>query len=94
MANSTPDQPASAHPRVGVLVVADTAATTLVRTLDRLPADFRASVDHILLADDASQDDTYAVGMTYRESSDLPLTVVRHEKNLGYGGNQKAGYAW
>ena len=94
MANSTPDQPASAQPRVGVLVVAYNAATTLVRTLDRLPADFRASVDHILLADDASQDDTYAVGMTYRESSDLPLTVVRHEKNLGYGGNQKAGYAW
>lgn len=81
-------------PRVGVLVVAYNAATTLVRTLDRLPADFRASVDHILLADDASQDDTYAVGLAYREASDLPLTVVRHEKNLGYGGNQKAGYAW
>ena len=23
---------------------------------------------------------------------DLPLTVIRHERNLGYGGNQKAGY--
>ena len=23
---------------------------------------------------------------------DLPLTVIRHEQNLGYGGNQKAGY--
>ncbi|WP_392541972.1 bifunctional glycosyltransferase/class I SAM-dependent methyltransferase [Oryzobacter telluris] len=83
-----------ASPRVGVLVVAYNAATTLVRTLDRLPTSFRASVDHVLLSDDASQDDTYAIGVAYRTTTDLPLTVVRHEKNLGYGGNQKAGYAW
>ncbi|WP_377642813.1 bifunctional glycosyltransferase/class I SAM-dependent methyltransferase [Oryzobacter terrae] len=81
-------------PRVGVLVVAYNAATTLVKTLDRLPRSFRATVDHVLLSDDASQDDTYAVGLAYRTTTDLPLTVVRHEKNLGYGGNQKAGYAW
>ncbi|MBM6399490.1 bifunctional glycosyltransferase/class I SAM-dependent methyltransferase [Phycicoccus sonneratiae] len=86
--------PAAPAPRVGVLVVAYNAASTLVHTLDRLPAGFRATVDHVLLADDASQDDTYAIGMAYRDTSDLPLTVVRHEKNLGYGGNQKAGYRW
>ncbi|MGG5257278.1 glycosyltransferase [Phycicoccus avicenniae] len=86
--------PAAAAPRVGVLVVAYNAASTLVHTLDRLPEAFRASVDHVLLADDASQDDTYAIGMAYKDTSDLPLTVVRHEKNLGYGGNQKAGYRW
>ena len=27
-------------------------------------------------------------------SSELPLTVIRHPENLGYGGNQKAGYQW
>jgi len=90
-----PDDSPLVNPRVGVLVVAYNAATTLVRTLERLPAGFRATVDHVLLSDDASQDDTYAVGQAYREANeDLPLTVVRHEKNLGYGGNQKAGYAW
>ena len=85
------------HPvpmRVGVLVVAYNAATTLVQTLDRLPSGFRTRVDHILLADDASQDGTYELGIAYRDGSELPLTVVRHEKNLGYGGNQKAGYRW
>ena len=83
------------NPRVGVLVVAYNAATTLVRTLDRLPESFRADVDHILLADDASQDETYEVALDYaRTASHLPLTVVKHPKNLGYGGNQKAGYAW
>lgn len=80
--------------RVGVLIVAYNAASTLVRTLDRLPSTFRAEVDHILLADDASQDDTYEIGLAYKSASDLPLTVVKHPTNLGYGGNQKAGYAW
>lgn len=90
---STPSDVSRAA-RVGVLIVAYNAASTLVQTLDRLPPSFRTSVDHILLADDASQDDTYEIGLAYRDGRDLPLTVVRHEQNLGYGGNQKAGYAW
>ncbi len=80
--------------RVGVLVVAYNAATTLARTLDRLPDEFLAEVDHILVCDDASEDTTYQVGLAYQKSSPLPLSVVRHPQNLGYGGNQKAGYDW
>jgi glycosyltransferase involved in cell wall biosynthesis len=85
---------ASPTPRVGVLVVAYNAASTLATTLARLPDSFTASVDHVLVCDDASTDDTYAVGLQVKESSELPITVVRHERNLGYGGNQKAGYEW
>ncbi len=51
------------------------------------------TVDHVLVCDDASADDTYEVGLRFRAGSPLPVTVVRHEQNLGYGGNQKAGYA-
>ena len=80
--------------RVGVLVVAYNAATTLAQTLDRLPESFIAGVDHILIGDDAGEDDTHAVATAYQRGSELPLTVVRHPQNLGYGGNQKAGYAW
>jgi len=84
----------SGLPRVGVLVVAYNAATTLAHTLARLPDSFIETVDHVLVCDDASSDDTYEVGLRFKSGSSLPLTVVRHEKNLGYGGNQKAGYAW
>ena len=80
--------------RVGVLVVAYNAATTLARVLDRLPESFISGVDHILIGDDASVDDTHAVATAYQSGSLLPLTVVRHPENLGYGGNQKAGYRW
>jgi hypothetical protein len=33
------------------------------------------------------------VGLGYQQQhSDLPLDIMRHPENLGYGGNQKAGY--
>jgi glycosyltransferase involved in cell wall biosynthesis len=80
--------------RVGVLVVAYNARETLASVLDRLPEAFRSTVDHILVCDDASSDDTHEVGLAYQAASDLPLTVVRQPLNLGYGGNQKSGYRW
>ncbi len=91
---SAPAAETSARPRVGVLVVAYNAATTLVATLDRLPESFTDSLDHIMVCDDASADDTYEIGLAYQKRSTLPLTVVKHPRNLGYGGNQKAGYKW
>ena len=81
-------------PKVGVLVVAYNAAVTLARTLDRLPDSFASTVAAVLICDDASADATYEVGLAYSSASPLPITVVRHPENLGYGGNQKAGYDW
>ena len=82
------------RPRVGVLVVAFNAASTVAATLARLPHGFVETVDHIMVCDDASSDDTYQVAADFKSRSTWPLTVVRHETNLGYGGNQKAGYEW
>jgi glycosyltransferase involved in cell wall biosynthesis len=81
--------------RIGIVVVAYNAASTLAQVLDRIPSDFRGRIDHVLIGDDASQDSTYLVSLGYQQlKSELPLTVVRHERNLGYGGNQKASYRW
>jgi 2-polyprenyl-3-methyl-5-hydroxy-6-metoxy-1,4-benzoquinol methylase len=84
---------ASRHYKIGILVVAYNAETTLAATLDRIPADFRAKIDQLIICDDASSDATYDLGMQWRtENGGVPTTVIRHLKNLGYGGNQKAGY--
>lgn len=81
--------------RVGVLVVAYEASATLEAVLNRIPQDFRSSITSILVCDDASSDDTYQVGMRVKQARpDLPLHVIRRPVNLGYGGNQKAGYRW
>ena len=93
------DQPAKVgppdnrSPRIGILVVAYNAASTLAGVLDRVPKEFRPRISQVFVCDDASDDSTYLVGLGYKQlAADLPLTVIRHPRNLGYGGNQKAGY--
>ncbi|HEX8767098.1 MAG TPA: glycosyltransferase family 2 protein, partial [Jatrophihabitans sp.] len=83
----------NARLKVGVLVVAFNAESTLQATLDRIPQELRAKIDEILICDDASQDRTVDAGLAWREANGaIPTTVIRHVSNLGYGGNQKAGY--
>ncbi len=78
--------------KIGVLVVAYNAASTLAAVLNRIPAALKPVIDEVIVSDDHSQDGTYLVGLSYQQESDLPITVIRQHKNLGYGGNQKAGY--
>jgi glycosyltransferase involved in cell wall biosynthesis len=59
------------------------AETTLVRTVAELD---RKIIDEIVLVDDASTDQTVALARR------LGLEPIRHERNLGYGGNQKTCY--
>jgi glycosyltransferase involved in cell wall biosynthesis len=75
----SPAQP----PKVVVVMPAYNAARTLVRTYREIPPDV---VDHVILVDDLSRDDTVAVAEL------LKLQVVVHRQNLGYGGNQKTCY--
>lgn len=77
---------------IGILVVAYNAAGTLARVLDRIPAAIRPDIHEVIVSDDHSQDSTYLVGLGYQQQSDLPITLIRQPTNLGYGGNQKAGY--
>jgi glycosyltransferase involved in cell wall biosynthesis/ubiquinone/menaquinone biosynthesis C-methylase UbiE len=80
--------------RIGIVVVAYNAASTLAAVLDRLPQGFRHRVAEVVVCDDASSDCTYTVGKEYQADTDLPLTIIRRPQNLGYGGNQKAAYRW
>lgn len=79
------DSAAAPRPRGKVIAVmpAYNAALTLERTIADIPP---GSVDQIIVVDDCSRDNTVEVAQR------LGLTVVRHEKNLGYGGNQKTCY--
>jgi glycosyltransferase involved in cell wall biosynthesis len=69
--------------KVIVVMPAYNAEKTLQRTLDDIPREF---VDDILLVDDQSRDRTVEVARS------LGLRVLVHEKNKGYGGNQKTCY--
>ncbi len=79
MADATP----RARPRVTVVMPALNAAKTLADTVRGIP---RAAVDDIILVDDGSTDDTVRV------ARELPLRLITHPHNGGYGANQKTCY--
>jgi glycosyltransferase involved in cell wall biosynthesis len=69
--------------RVAVVLPAYNAELTLERTVAEIPRDL---VDDVILVDDCSRDGT--VDLARR----LEIQVERHERNLGYGANQKTCY--
>ena len=70
--------------KVVVVLPAYNAGATLERTYREI--DFNI-VDDVVLVDDASRDNTVEVGRTLGIKH-----IVVHEKNKGYGGNQKSCY--
>lgn len=59
------------------------SAKTIAQTVADIPRDI---VDEILLVDDGSSDETVKL------ASELGLTVFQHNRNFGYGRNQKTCY--
>src|SRR6201994_1367217 len=72
------------HKKVIVVLPAYNAAKTLRRTVEEIP---REIVDEVILTDDHSRDNTSDLAL------ELGLFTIRHERNRGYGGNQKTCYA-
>jgi glycosyltransferase involved in cell wall biosynthesis len=71
--------------KVIVVMPAYNAERTLRKTWDEVMA--QEIVDLVIVVDDKSRDETVSI------AKELPNTLVYiHEKNLGYGGNQKTCY--
>lgn len=69
--------------KVVVVMPAYNAGRTLRKTYEALPLD---QVDLVLVVDDASQDNTTDV------ARELKLELIVHDRNRGYGANQKTCY--
>ncbi len=71
--------------KIVVVMPAYNAAQTLRKTYDEVMA--QDIVDMVIVTDDQSRDETVSIAKS------LPNTLVyTHEKNRGYGGNQKSCY--
>ena len=75
--------PLLATAKVIVVMPARNAARTLEHTVSAIPTDV---VSEIILVDDKSTDETVEVARR------LPLHLIWHPHNVGYGGNQKTCY--
>ncbi len=70
--------------KVIVVMPAYNAAATLEKTYKEIPLDI---VDEVVLCDDASKDSTV------QKAKEIGINhIIQHEKNKGYGGNQKSLY--
>ena len=70
--------------KIVIVLPAYKAAKTIERTYREIPFDI---VDDVVLVDDNSPDDTVEVGKSLGIKH-----IIKHEKNTGYGGNQKSCY--
>ncbi len=70
--------------KITVVLPAYNAAKTLEVTYNEIPFDI---VDEVVLVDDRSKDDTVQVAKMLGIRH-----IILHDKNLGYGGNQKSCY--
>src|SRR5690349_2117916 len=77
-----PNPPKRTYKVIAVLP-AYNAEKTLAATLADMPA---GCVDEVILVDDGSKDRTVEI------AREMGLTVIAHEQNKGYGGNQKTCY--
>ena len=70
--------------KIGIVLPAYNAEKTLEQTFNEIPFDI---VDEVILTDDCSKDHTVEVAKKLGIKH-----IIIHEKNLGYGGNQKSCY--
>ncbi|MGA7239751.1 MAG: bifunctional glycosyltransferase/class I SAM-dependent methyltransferase [Bryobacteraceae bacterium] len=79
--------------RIGILIVTYNAVTTLAQVLRRITPEVWKNVEEVVVLDDASADATYELAVGLKTLADMDkLHVIKNKRNLGYGGNQKAGY--
>ena len=71
--------------KIGIVLPAYNAGSTLEKTYLEIPLDI---IDEVILVDDASKDNTSEIAQKLGIKH-----IIRHEKNKGYGGNQKSCYA-
>jgi glycosyltransferase involved in cell wall biosynthesis len=69
--------------KVTVIMPAYKAEHTIKKTYDAIPHEI---VDNVILVDDASDDNTVAT------AEELGIDLYIHDRNLGYGANQKTCY--
>ena len=76
--------------KIAIFIPTYNASRTLPILLDRIPNEIKNNVREIFIIDDASQDNTYLIGIGYKELSNIQnLQIYKNEMNKGYGGNQK-----
>ena len=78
---------------IAIFIPTKNVGNALTMTLDRIPDDIKTRVGEIFVIDNDSKDDTYLIGVEYKEKNQLPnLKIHKNESDLGVGGSEKKAF--
>ena len=78
---------------IAIFIPARNVGNALAMTLDRMSDDIKKQVGEIFVIDNNSNDNTYQIGMEYKEKNQIHnLNIQKNEKNLGIGGSEKKAF--
>lgn len=81
--------------KVAIFIPAYNVAHTLPLVIDRIPKSIKKKVKEIFIIDNDSKDNTYLVGVGYKQKTGLSnLKITKNKRNMGYGGSQKIAYKY
>lgn len=81
--------------KIAIFIPAYNVAHTLPLVIDRIPQEIKEKVKEIFVIDNDSKDNTYLVGVGYKQQTGLSnLEIIKNERNVGYGGSQKIAYQY
>lgn len=78
---------------IAIFIPTRNVGNALAMTLDRISDDVKNQVGEIIVIDNSSSDNTYEIGMKYKEKNQMyNLNIHKNEKNLGIGGSEKKAF--
>ena len=81
--------------KIMVFIPAYNAEKTIISVLERFSKLLMDRISEILILDNNSQDSTYDKVLTYKKKKKLnKLTILKNDKNLGYGGSKKRAFQY
>lgn len=81
--------------KICIFIPCYNVAVTLPTVIDRIPEDIKKEVREIFVIDNNSEDNTYLVGIGYRDQMRIAnMHIFKNKHNMGYGGSQKLAYAY
>ncbi|MCW5213821.1 glycosyltransferase family 2 protein, partial [Desulfobulbus sp. US5] len=82
--------------KIGILIVAYNAATTISNVISRIPETVWEHIAEVFIFDDKSYDSTSHIAELERQQHPHKdkIKIFYNAVNLGYGGNQKRGYLY
>ena len=78
---------------IAIFIPTRNVGNALAMTLDRISDKIKSQVGEIFVIDNDSNDNTYQIGIGYKEKNQMQnLNIQKNEKNLGIGGSEKKAF--